>query len=638
MSVDLLKKLLLDIGIVGEKLEEIQPFTRLRADLGLSSIETTDLEIQLREQFGVKVNLWDRVDYTIEQLSDDIRGGVPMSPLGAGPLDPDVPTIDGRRAEGYLRDGLWRPERIAGLLRAARLRSPGRRAVVSPTVTLTHGELHRAVTVAGHRLEGLGVRAGDRVVVRLPNCAEFMVLTLALIDIGAPPVLVLPGFGDYELGHVVRTARPVALAVDRGGRSSRSPGAARDPREEHDGLRHVLALDGTTTGDVDLAALCDPDSPWDGPTGAAIAPAPRPDRDAALDAAVFLLSGGTTGPPKVIPRGNAGYAYMIRTASEIAEVSEDTVCLAVMPAAHGFVLNCPGVLGTLAVGGTVVLGDPTDPHKAFELIERERVTHCALVPTVATRWLAAAAGSTADLSSLRVLQIGGARPTPELAGRIRSTLGATLQQCYGMSEGLLSYTRLTDDETVVVRTQGHPASPADEVLIVDEHGEPVPDGTAGELLTRGPYTVAGYYRDPAATAKAFTPDGFYRTGDLATRTPGGDLVVNGRVRDIINRGGEKIPAEDLELMVARHPGVRASAAVGAPHELYGEAVWLYLVPEADRAPTLSELRRFLRGLGLAAYKLPERMEVVERLPTTAIGKIDKKALRADVARRQTAEA
>ncbi|NEE29338.1 (2,3-dihydroxybenzoyl)adenylate synthase, partial [Streptomyces sp. SID7982] len=166
----------------------------------------------------------------------------------------------------------------------------------------------------------------------------------------------------------------------------------------------------------------------------------------------------------------------------------------------------------------------------------------------------------------------------------------------------------------------------------------VPDGTPGELLTRGPYTVAGYYRDPAATAKAFTPDGFYRTGDLATRTAGGDLVVNGRVRDIINRGGEKIPAEDLELLVARHPDVRTSAAVGAPHELYGEIVCLYVVPEAGREPTLLALRRFLRGLGLAVWKLPELMQVVTELPTTAIGKIDKKALRADIARRTAVEA
>ncbi|MDA3648919.1 AMP-binding protein [Saccharopolyspora indica] len=557
-----------------------------------------------------------------------------MTLADTGLLDPDVPAIDRRRTEEYLRAGVWREERIADLLRAARSRSAARDALVTSSVRLTHGELDSAVTTAGQRLRGLGVRAGDRVVVQLPNCAEFVVLVLALIDIGAPPVLVLPGFGDYELEHVVRAARPVGLAVAADGRRAGTLESARRLRGEHEFLAHVLSLGDAENGDVDLAALCDPGAPWAGPD----APAAGPGRAATVhDATVFLLSGGTTGPPKVIPRGNAGYAYMIRTACGIAEVTNDSVYLAVMPAAHGFVLNCPGVLGTLAQGGTVVLGDPTDPRRAFELIERERVTHCALVPTVAMQWLSAAAETTADLSSLRVLQVGGARPTPELASRVRPVLGALLQQCYGMSEGLLCYNRLDDDETAIVETQGRPASPLDEVLIVGEDGRPVPDGTAGELLTRGPYTVAGYYRNPSATAKAFTPDGFYRTGDLAVRTAGGDLVVSGRVRDIINRGGEKIPAEDLEMMVSRHPAVRACAAVGAPNELYGEIVCLYVVLQAGAELTLLGLRRFLRELGLAAYKLPELVETVDELPTTAIGKIDKKALRADIARRAAAE-
>ncbi|MGW7531627.1 (2,3-dihydroxybenzoyl)adenylate synthase [Amycolatopsis sp. NPDC054798] len=558
-----------------------------------------------------------------------------MSAVDARVLDPDVPVLDRRRAEEYLRAGLWTAERIADTLRAARLRAPDRLAAVADGRRLSHGELHTAVTTAGQRLRGLGVRPGDRVAVRLPNSMEFLVLMLALLDIGAPPVAVLPGFGDYELEHVVRAARPVAIAVATGGGRTASAGPARRLRAEHECLQHILALGDDTSGEIDLAALCDPDAPWGGPA--------EPETDSLAagtmdDAAVFLLSGGTTGPPKMIPRGNAGYAYMIRTACEIAGVSKNSVYLAVLPAAHGFILNCPGVLGTLAKGGTVVLGQPTDPRKAFDLIEREGVTHCALVPTVAMQWLSAAAGSDADLRSLQVLQVGGARPAPELPDQIRSVLGATPQQCYGMSEGLLCYTRLDDSETVRARTQGRPASAWDELLIVDEHGGPVPDGGTGELLTRGPYTVAGYYRDPEATAKAFTPDGFYRTGDLVTRTRKGDVIVNGRVRDIINRGGDKIPAEDLELMVARHPAVRASAAVGAPHPLYGEVVCLFVVPETGPEPTLAQVRRFLREQGLAAYKLPERLQLVSALPTTAIGKIDKKALRADLARQTAPEA
>ncbi len=510
---------------------------------------------------------------------------------------------------------------------------------MSGTTRLTHGELHTAVTVAGRRLEGLGVRAGDRVVVQLPNCAQFVVLVLALLDIGAPPVLVLPGFGDYELGHVVRAARPVALAVSAGNRSSGPVASARRLREDHETLDHVLALGDVAAGDVDLAALCDPGAPWDAPVGPAPprTPAPgarvRPHRRRRVPAV-----GGHHRPAEGDPRGNAGYAYMIRTACGIADVSPDAVYLAVMPAAHGFVLNCPGVLGTLAQGGTVVLGDTTDPRQALGLIERERVTHCALVPTVAMQWLAAAEGTTADLSSLRVLQTGGARPCSGAGGPDPPRAGGDAPAVLRHERGAAQLHGARRPRVGDRRDPGPPRLPHGRGA---HRGRAGPSGGGrhdGELLTRGPYTVAGYYRDPAATAKAFTQDGFYRTGDLATRTPGGDLVVNGRVRDIINRGGEKIPAEDLELLVARHPDVRASAAVGAPHELYGEVVCLYVVPEAGREPTLLELRRFLRGLGLAVWKLPELMETVAQLPTTAIGKIDKKALRADIARRTAVEA
>ncbi|WP_278262539.1 AMP-binding protein [Nocardia sp. AG03] len=548
--------------------------------------------------------------------------------------DPEVPMIDARRAEEYRRAGLWQRETLAELLRAARTRDPQRCALVTPTDRLSYADLHAAVTSTSERLRGLGIDIGDRVVVHLPNRTEMLVLVLALLEIGAPPVLVMPGFGDYELAHVVAVAEPVALAVSTEGPRRTAVESARRLREQHPALRHVLVSGQDSTAEIDLRTLCDPNASWCAP----LAPVPAPNDRHPHDAAVFLLSGGTTGAPKVIPRGNAGYAYMIRATCEIAALSADSVYLAVMPAAHGFVLNCPGVLGTLVCGGTVVLADPDDPRRAFALIERERVTHCALVPTLATRWVSAAAETTADLSSLRVVQIGGAPPDPDLAARIGPALGATLQQCYGMSEGLLNYTALTDPDAVVHGTQGRPASPLDEIRIVDDTDREVPDGEMGQLLTRGPYTVAGYYRDPAATAKAFTPEGFYRTGDMVTRTPRGDLVVGGRARDIVNRGGDKIPAADLEMLVTRHPGVRACAVIGAPHALYGEVVCLYVVAEPGAEPGLLAVRGFLREIGVAPYKLPESLWVVDELPTTALGKIDKNALRADLARRTAVEA
>ncbi|MEU9608304.1 AMP-binding protein [Streptomyces sp. NPDC048057] len=499
---------------------------------------------------------------------------------------------------------------------------------------MTYAELERAVRVAAVRLRALGIVPGDRVCVQLPNCLEYVVLVLALLHLGAPPVLILPAFREHELHHILTVTRPVALAVDSGTRRFDRLALARTLRGRHPGLRHLLVR-GTGPlgeGETDLVELCRPGTGGTAPDGVQDASGAAPH-----DAAVFLLSGGTTGPPKAIPRTHEGYGYMIRTAVDIAGVTADSVTLAVMPAEHGFVMNCPGVLGTLVAGGRVVLANPNSPAAAFALIEQERVTHCTLVPTLMLQWLAAAPGSAADLSSLRVIQVGGARPAAEAAARVRAELGATLQQCYGMSEGLLCFTRLDDPDEVVHTTQGRAASPSDELRIVDAEDRPVARGDTGELLTRGPYTVAGYYRNPEATSGAFTADGFYRTGDLVRLDGLGNVVLEGRVRDSINRGGEKISAEELESVAQRHPRIAQAAGVAMPHELYGEAVCLYAVLNGSGALGLRELRRFLDQQGLAAFKLPERLEIVAALPLTGIGKIDKKALRADVAERLAAE-
>jgi 2,3-dihydroxybenzoate-AMP ligase len=270
------------------------------------------------------------------------------------------------------------------------------------------------------------------------------------------------------------------------------------------------------------------------------------------------------------------------------------------------------------------------------LIERERVTHCALTPALARQWLTArAAFSGHDLSSLKVLQIGGARLDAATAARLAGVFDCRIQQVYGMSEGLLNFTRLDDPPEVTFTTQGRPSSPGDETLVVDDEGRRVADGDIGELLVRGPGVVTEYHGGVAAAS--FTPDGFYRTGDLVRRHASGNFVVAGRVKDVINRGGEKIPADELEALVLAHPGVRAAAAVAMPHPVLGEAVCLYVVGAAEGAPSLREIRGHLTDSGLARFKLPERLVEVTALPLTAVGKTDKARLREDIRARLESE-
>jgi 2,3-dihydroxybenzoate-AMP ligase len=358
------------------------------------------------------------------------------------------------------------------------------------------------------------------------------------------------------------------------------------------------------------------------------------DAPAGSDVAVFLLSGGTTGLPKLIARTHDDYAYNARASAEVAGIGAGAVYLVSLPAGHNFPLACPGILGTLLAGGRVVTLASPEPARAFAAIAAHGVTHTAVVPAVAGRWLEHAAEHGAgDLAGLRVLQVGGARLADELARAVKPVLGATLQQVFGMAEGLLNYTRLDDPDDVVCTTQGRPLSPADEVRLVDELDRDVPAGEPGSLLTRGPYTPRGYYRAAEHNARAFTADGWYRSGDICRQTPAGYLVVEGRDKDMINRGGEKISAEEVENLVYLMPAVSQVAAVAMPDPVLGERVCVYVVPRPGATATLDDVRRIMEEAGVASFKRPDALVIVDRLPATNVGKIDKKALRADIAER-----
>ncbi|HET9772810.1 MAG TPA: (2,3-dihydroxybenzoyl)adenylate synthase [Acidimicrobiia bacterium] len=528
-------------------------------------------------------------------------------------------------AERYRREGYWRGETLGGLLRTWAADYGDRTAVSADGVTMTYAELDAAADRLAFGLRRLGIARGDRIVVHLPNVVEFVPISFALWRLGALPIYALPGHREAEIAYFAAHSEAVAyLACESfGGFDHKSLADA--AREAAPSLRHGLFLgDG---GDANLRELMSARVDPDEARAAADADPPAPS-----DVALFLLSGGTTGLPKLIARTHDDYAYNFRAGAELCGLSPETVYLAVLPAAHNFPLGCPGMLGTFSVGGRVVLSSSPKAEDAFAVIEAEGVTITALVPTLVIRWLESLERQRFDAGSLRVLQVGGARLNPEVARRVGPELGCTLQQVFGMGEGLLNYTRLDDPEEVVVGTQGRPMSPADEVLVVDTDGRPVPEGQPGELLTRGPYTIRGYYRAEEHNARAFTPDGFYRTGDVVRADPAGNLIVEGRMKDLINRGGEKISAEEIENLLLGHPSVSNAAAVAMPDPVLGEKVCAYVALRPDAAPlTVESLREYLAGRGIARYKWPERVETVDALPVTKVGKVDKKALRDDIA-------
>ncbi|MEU2034233.1 (2,3-dihydroxybenzoyl)adenylate synthase [Nocardia amamiensis] len=511
----------------------------------------------------------------------------------------------------YRDHGHWSGETLAQLPHQWAARHRSRIALVHNQTRITYMELDRRVQRTAAGFAAYGLAAGDRVVVQLANTPEFVVVVFALISLDVKPVFALPAHRGAEIRHLLAMTDARGYVVP-----DRSHGF------DHAALAATLAAEfpamqvfvhGKDVPD-DSIGLAEVD-------GEPIAlPAPDP-----TDAAFFLLSGGTTALPKLIPRTHNDYAYQTRAAAAVTGLTRDDVYLAALPAAFNFTWGCPGIIGTLRVGGTVVLVEDPIPAECFELIERERVTVTALVPALVQLWLDTVADNHHDLTSLRIIQVGGAPLQYDIAARIGPAFGCRLQQVFGMAEGLITMTRETDALETVLTTQGRPLSPDDELRLVDDSGVEVQPGATGELLTRGPYTLRGYYRADEHNAVAFTPDGFYRTGDLAQMTPTGELIVQGRRKDVIIRGGNKVSAAEVEGYLLAHPGIDRAAVIPIPDPYLGERICAY-VCATEPVPTLRDVRKVLQECGIADYKLPDRLEIVPDLPLTGLGKVDKKAL------------
>jgi 2,3-dihydroxybenzoate-AMP ligase len=532
-------------------------------------------------------------------------------------------------AAEYRSRGYWEDRPLGAYFLETADRLPDKVAVVDGDVRLTYAELANRTDAAAERLLQLGLRPDDRIMVQLPNGWQFTVLTLACFRAGIIPVMALPAHRKYELSFLTELSESRAIAVPDTIKDFNHQALAEELAESVEPLDYVLVSGDVNPLNVSLEAILAPGPDPEGARARRDAAAPSPDAPA-----LFLLSGGTTGLPKLITRTHNDYAYNIKATSLPTGVTEDTVYLGTLPASHNFPLACPGILGILFAGGRVVMLPSPEPRKAFAAMERENVTLSTAVPAVAQRWIEYQEETGGDpLASLQVIQVGGSRLPDEIARKVKPVLGATLQQVFGMAEGLINTTRLDDPEDVICTTQGRPVSEADEVRIVDEAGNDLPDGVAGSILTRGPYTPRGYYRAPEANARAFTPDGWYASGDIVERRPDGNLIVQGRDKDMINRGGEKISAEEIESLVYRIEDITMAAAVAMPDKVLGEKLCLYITVKPGTKVTLEQIQDLLRRTGVAAYKIPEHLVVVDELPTTKVGKINKKGLRADIAER-----
>lgn len=530
-------------------------------------------------------------------------------------------TFPAERAVAYRQAGYWTGAPLDSILSNGAATWPDVTAIVDSERSYTFAELDATADLVAARLTALGLRPGDRVLLQLPNTTQFAVAFFGLLRAGVVPVMCLSGHRSAELSHFAGVSGAVGLVITDTAAGFDFRAMAAQLQKDHPALRHVI-VDGDPGGYLPWSALTDPAG--DAPT---TAPA-RGDVDPA-EPALLLVSGGTTGLPKLIPRTHDDYVYTaVASAQEYLMTSDDTYLVA-LPAGHNFPLGCPGLLGAMTVGAPTVFTHDPSPENAFALIDKHHVTVTGLVNALAKVWAQACDWEPVLPTSLRVVQVGGSRMTADEAKFILDNLTGGLSQIFGMAEGMLNFTRPGDPVDVLLHTQGRPMSPLDEMLVVDEHGDAVAPGQEGELLVRGPNTINGYYRAEEANARSFSPDGYYRSGDrvrIFTDGPrAGYVEVTGRIKDVIHRGGETVSASDLEEHLFAHPGIYAAAAVAMPDEYLGEKICAAVV-FSGKALTLAELNSFLDTRGVSAHTKPDMLAPLPALPKTAVGKVDKKQI------------
>jgi 2,3-dihydroxybenzoate-AMP ligase len=538
-----------------------------------------------------------------------------------------LPPFPEAAIQRYQAAGLWADLTIGEQFHATAERFPDRDAVVALDGRLTYAELDARTDQIAAGLLDLGLRPGDPVIFQVNNKLSTILAWYGVLKAGLVPVATLAAHRRHEIDQISRRTEAVAHLVDA------APDArfdllafAGECAADHPTLRHVLTVGAPapTAGSTrveDLGVNIAREEARD------VVRSIQADLDP-TDLAVFQLSGGTTDIPKVIPRRHAEYWYNSHAYAQRFGVCEHSRVGHIMPVIHNAGIVC-GVHAAHSAGACLLLGSP-DVTESYPFLAAEKVTH-SLIGNA--HFLAIANEGIATLSnSLQKVLLAGTK-VPESLFDTLADHGVWSGQNFGMSEGFFTVTPPDAPRNARLLSVGVPLSELDEFRILEPGTEQeLPDGATGELCCRGPYTIPGYLDAAQRNTVAFTSDGFYRTGDLASVLDFDGrryLSIDGRLKDLISRGGEKVNAEEVEGLLLKHPAVAEAAVVAMPDARLGERACAFVVATDDPI-TLDDVREHLAALGVAKFKWPERLEWVTKLPRSNVGKLDKQSLR-DVA-------
>jgi non-ribosomal peptide synthetase component E (peptide arylation enzyme) len=522
----------------------------------------------------------------------------------------------------YTRSGHWRSETFYDVLSRRAAAHPERTAIVDRGHRVTYGELEAKVDRVAARLSMLGIGPGDVITIQLPNWAAFAYVFFAADRLGAVANQIGPDFRSREVEYIIRFSESRAFVC---------PATFK-------GFDYVKMIDELRPGLPDLKAVCVVGGSGHGPPASLDdtiygSDPPSPVQARPLDPNDVIrmaFTSGTTGNPKGVIHSHNTTLSTCRTLNTDMRVTEEEIFLVYLPLGlnWGYLTLVQAVLA----GARAVLLDQFSAGAALELIQRERVTFIPTAPGSIIAMLNDPGLAKHDLSSLRVVITGGASCPLETIREYRAKMRGHLIELYGMLEtGFHTYTRLSDDPEAVTGTVGKAASGMG-LRLIDERGRDIPAGAEGEIAAQGPSVHLGYHKNPVANAELFTADGWFRTGDLGQFDAAGNLKIVGRLKEMINRGGKKFFPREIEEILYTHPKILHAAIVGVPDPRLGERNCLCVIPRPGERITLEEVVGFLKD-GVATYKLPEILEIVDELPFTPTGKIQRHVLARRMAER-----
>ena len=550
--------------------------------------------------------------------------GLPGRPARVRDPIPGVVYPDQQDLDRYVAEGALGFETLADGFRAAAASHPERVALLGPSLRMTYAELDSRSSRLGAALLAQGLAPLDRVVFQLGNSAELVVAFLACLKAGLIPICTLAAHREREISYLAELAEARLHLVQGDDPKFDDIAFAQEMQRRVPSLKLILQARGTPRdGVLHLDRLIESMSDEEARERLA-----KVELDP-FQVAVFQLSGGTTGVPKIIPRFNNEYLYNMRAVAQWLGYGPDDVLFMPQPMVHNLNMGC--CFGPfLMVGGTVTVAPDLQPETLVSMIAATRPTWLMLGGPIIVRLENAIREGQVDLSQARGVIAANS------AAKLRALLGVPVYPIFGITEGVIMFAHPEDPLQAMDTTNGRPVSAWDRVrILVPGTEQPAAPGEVGEPAFKGPYTIHGYFRAEERNRETFTSDGYYRSGDLMQECEIDGkryYVFKGRLKDLVSRGGEKINCEEVEMAVSGHPAIAQVAAVPYPDPVFDERLCVILIlRDGYAAPSVTELGAYLKEYGLAKFKWPERIEVVDAFPLSASGKLNKQALKNMVA-------